>query len=108
MLFLMTDSDSAIVLSDSDLDLVEELRSIRETVKNLKAREEEIRTVLLQELKDSEYGLTASGDLLIEVERQQRSRLDSKKLQALYEDVWNDCQIKTTVEVLRLPETNTV
>lgn len=100
----MTELDQAAVLSASNLTLVDELRSTRELVKKLKAREDEIRKVLLAELADVEVGLTAAGVPVIEIERQARTRVDSKRLQALYEDVWDDCQVETTVEVLRLPD----
>lgn len=101
----MTDLDGLAVLSDSTLALVEELRSVRDASKKLKAREEEIRSALLGELKDIEVGVTASGVPVIEVQRQTRTRVDSKRLQALYEEVWDDCQISMDVETLRFPET---
>ena len=100
----MTDYADSAVLSAANLTLVEELRSTRELIKKLKARESEIRDVLLVELADIDFGLTAAGVPVIEVERQPRTRVDSKRLQALYEDVWEDCQIESTVEVLRLPD----
>lgn len=105
---IMTDSDGTTILSDATLALVEELQAVREESKKLEAREKEIRTVLLGELKDVEFGLTASGVPIVEVQRQPRSRIDSKRLQALYEKVWEDCQVRSTVEVIRFPETNTV
>ena len=97
--------DTTTVLSQSNLDLVSELRSNREFSKKLKSREDEIRKILLEELKDSEQGITASGVPMIEVDRQSRTRVDGNRLQALYQDVWEDCQIESTVQVLRLPET---
>lgn len=100
----MTDQDTAIVLSDETLSLVEELRSVRESYRKLKAREEEIREDLLTELKGIEHGLTADGTPVIEIDRQTRTRVDSKRLQALYEEVWEDCQTEMTVETVRLPE----
>lgn len=102
----MTELGGAAVLTDSNLALVEELRSIREFTKSLKAREDEIRGILLAELKDADTGLTAAGVPVISVDRQTRTRVDSKRLQALYEEVWEDCQIETTVEALRFPETS--
>jgi predicted phage-related endonuclease len=101
----MTDYDeSIVVLTDESLALVESLRTVREDIKVLKAREDELRSLLLSELKDAEFGVTASGVPLIEVQRQARTRVDSKRLQAVYEDVWRDCQIASEVEVLRFPE----
>lgn len=105
MLWFMTDTDGSIVLSDGTLSLVEELRSNRDSQKRLKARESEIRSILLDELEGVEYGLTAAGVPVIEVERHSRTKIDGKRLQALYEDVWDDCQVETSVEVLRLSET---
>lgn len=102
----MTDSDGVIVLSDTTLSLVEELRATREAIAKLKSREGDIRALLLAELKGSEFGITAAGAPVIEVERYARTRVDSKRLQALYESVWDDCQTSTDVEVLRFPETH--
>lgn len=104
MITNMTDLDQTVVLSDANLALVEELRTVRDTIKSLKGRESDIRKALLGELKDAEFGITAAGEPLIEVQRQPRSRVNTKRLQAVYEDVWNDCQINSTVEVLRFPE----
>jgi len=96
--------DKATVLSDSTLALVEELRALRETKKAISAREDQVRKILLVELRDVDAGLTASGQPVIEVERQKRTRIDGDRLQALYKDAWDDCQTETSVEVLRLPE----
>lgn len=96
--------DDTTVLSDTSLALVDELRSTREFIKKLKAREDDIRKILLNDLKDVEHGITASGLPVIEVQRQTRFRVDSSRLQALYEDAWEDCQVESTVEILRLPE----
>jgi predicted phage-related endonuclease len=104
MISIMLDQDTTTVLSESHLALVEELRSTREFVKKLKAREDEIRKIILQDLKDTERGITSSGVPVLTIDRQTRTRVDSNRLQALYHDVWEDCQIETTVEVLRLPE----
>lgn len=100
----MTDQDVFAVLSGDALALVEELHTVRDDAKRLKAREEQIRTDLLIELKGVEFGVTASGETAIVVQRQPRTRVDSKRLQALYEEVWEDCQIASEVEVLRFPE----
>ena len=97
--------DTTTVLTESNLALVDELRSTREFIKKLKAREDDIRKILLEDLKDSDQGVTASGVPVVEIDRQSRTRVDSNRLQALYQDVWEDCQIETTVQVLRLPET---
>jgi predicted phage-related endonuclease len=107
MLLPMTDNDDNAVLDDDDLALVENLREVREDIKKLTSREDAIRSALLDRLQGIEYGLTADGSPVIEVQRQPRSRVDSKRLQALYEEVWEDCQIKSEVEVLRFPETAT-
>lgn len=100
----MTYLDDPIVLTEDSLSLVEELRSIREAVKVLKAREDEIRTQLLNEVDQADGGLNASGAPVIEVQRQSRISVNSKRLQALYEDVWKDCQTETIVKVLRIVE----
>lgn len=100
----MNNFEDTTVLSDDNLALVDELRFVRESSKALKSREEEIRKILLDELKDVEYGITASGAPMIEVQRQTRTRVNGDRLQALYKTAWDDCQIETTVQVLRFPE----
>jgi len=100
----MFDHSTTTVLSESTLALVDELRSVREKVKSLKSREESIRKVLLQELVDSAEGITSSGVPVVALDQQLRTRVDANRLHALYPDVWEDCQVETTVQVLRLPE----
>lgn len=101
----MFDGDPAVVLSDVSLALVDELRSIRESVKALKAREEVVRAAILTELVDCSEGLTAAGVPVVTIDRQVRTRVDGDRLQALYPDVWKDCQTETVVQTVRLPET---
>lgn len=100
----MVDLDGITTLSDSSLSLVEELRTTREFIKSLKAREAEIRKILLKELQDASLGVTASGKPLVEIERYDRAGIDSDRLQALYEEAWEDCQTKTPVQVLKLAQ----
>lgn len=96
--------DTTTVLSDPTLALVEELRSVRESIKGLKASEERLRKALLVELEDIETGLTASGVPVITIDRQDRTRVDGDRLQALYPDAWKDCQATSVVQTVRLPE----
>jgi predicted phage-related endonuclease len=101
----MLDTDTSIVLDDDTVALVDELRSIRDTTKVLKAREDEIRATLLEQLEGAEQGINASGVPVVEVQYQSRTRVDTKRLQALYQEVWKDCQADMTVTTVRLPET---
>jgi len=101
----MLDTDTPVVLDDDTVALVEELRSVRDATKVLKAREDEIRNALLQQLEGAEQGINASGVPVVEVQYQTRSRVDTKRLQALHEEVWKDCQTDMTVTTVRLPET---
>ncbi len=94
--------DAIVTLSESNLSLVEELRTTRDFIKQLKKREAEIRKILLAELKDASLGMTASGKYVVTVERHIRTGLDPDRLQALYEEAWEDCQTETPVEVLKL------
>lgn len=100
----MLDNDDTKILADSEVALVEELRSTREFIKKLKDREDEIRKTLLRNLDGKERGITASGIPVVEIQRQPRTRVDSNRLRALYEEVWEDCQVESVVEVVRLPE----
>lgn len=100
----MPDTDTFVVLDDDAVALAEELRSVRDAGKVLKAREDEIRAALLKHLEGAEQGINASGVPVVEVQYQSRSRVDTKRLQALYEEVWKDCQTDMIVTTVRLPE----
>lgn len=101
----MLDTETSVVLDDDAVTLVDELRSLRDTIKVMKAREDEIRAALLKQLEGAEQGISASGVPVVEVQYQSRTRVDTKRLQALYEEVWKDCQTDMTVTTVRLPET---
>lgn len=100
----MFNLDTSTVLPDATIALVEELRTVRDSIKSLKSREDQIRQTLLDELKGVEEGVTASGMPVVTVERYSRTKIDGNRLQALYQDVWKDCQVETPVQVVRLPE----
>ena len=100
----MLDTDTSVVLDDATIALVDELRSVREASKALKAREDEIRSALLQQLEGAEHGITASGVPVVEVQYQSRTRVDTKRLQALHEEVWKDCLTSSIAATVRLPE----
>ena len=97
-------NDATTVLSDSNLALVEELRTTRESIKILKGRESEIRDKLLAELQGTDQGITAAGVPVITIDRQVRTRVNSDRLQALHKAVYDDCLVDTTVQTVRLPE----
>lgn len=101
----MTDIDTPVVLDDDTVALVDELRAIRDTAKLWKAREDEIRSILLKRLEGAEQGINASGVPVVDVQYQTRTRVDTKRLQALHQAVWEDCQTDMTVTTIRLPDT---
>lgn len=100
----MHEPDVSVTLDESTELAVEELRTIRDQVKALKTREEEIRNHLLSELDNADQGVTASGTPIVTIDRQTRTRLDSTKLQALYPDAWKACQKDSVVSTVRLPD----
>lgn len=99
----MPDVDDLLELDEDALDAVKELQSIRDSIKSLKGREETIKAQLLETLNEADSGVDSTGRPIVEVRRQQRSSVDTKKLQALYPDVWADCQRETLVSSIRIP-----
>lgn len=87
------------VLTDEEVAIVNELKSIREQSKQLRAREEEIRTRLLERFQDevADEAVTASGAPLAVLSSTTRSSVNRKKLEAMYPDVFQACVEESTV-----------
>lgn len=99
----MYDTETILELDDDAVEAAAELRSVRDAIKALKGREEVLKAILLASMSEADQGVNASGVPVIEVRRQSRSSVDVRKLQALYEDVWKNCQRETVVASLRFP-----
>jgi predicted phage-related endonuclease len=99
-----TDTLALAILSDANLALVEEMRTLRDQIKALKDRKDKLRLILLKELANVDTGITASGEPVITIERDDRSRIDSDRLQALYPEVYADCQKSSPVQTVRFPD----
>jgi hypothetical protein len=84
-------------------DLVFDLREAREARHDAEFRERTARESILTLLNGESRGLTASGDVAVTVVTYQRTNVNSKKLQALYPDVYDDVIDETTVQRLDLP-----
>lgn len=96
--------DDGVVLADNELALVRELRETRQWKRKLEARENELRKTLLEKVGDRDRGLTAAGATVLQVQRQHRTGVDRKRLEALYPEVYEDVCTESEVVVLKTPE----
>jgi hypothetical protein len=89
---MVQDQSMPAQISDQAMLLVKELAEIRSTSSALKKRGDEIRDELLAELTelDATRAITASGDPAIHVTSIQTTRVNRKKLEARYPDVFAD------------------
>lgn len=96
---MITDS---YIFKEPELSLVHELEEIRSQVKDLKARESEIRSEILGMMNNSSHGLTAAGSQVITVQVQHRRTVNSTKLEALFPDVYAQVIEEKQSTVLKL------
>jgi hypothetical protein len=86
------DNDRHVELSDEDIDLVKELAEARSQSNMWKKRADELRDTLMSTLSQTEAtsAITAGGTPVIHVQRISTTRVNRKKLEAKYPDVFND------------------
>jgi hypothetical protein len=89
---MATDQSVPMQIDDQGMLLVKELAEIRAKTSALKKRSDEIRDELLAVLTelDATRAITASGDPAIHVTSIQTTRVNRKKLEARYPDVFSD------------------
>lgn len=92
-----------VILTDEELNMVEELRGLREERKDLEARESEIRKELLQVLAGAPQGLTGSGAVAVKVTTQVRRNVDRAKLEALHPEIFETVVSESSVLIVTLP-----
>lgn len=105
----MTNGNPIISVSDVPdgvLSLIEELREVRGQIKALKSREDKIRKSLLSHFVGVNEVIAASGNPILMIDRSDRSWLNSDRVQALYPDVWLECQRSALVQTVNLPSSD--
>jgi predicted phage-related endonuclease len=96
-----TDS-SRVDLDEQAIELVGELRELREINKRITAREQEVRARLLEALDGADNGCV-DGTPVIRADRVSQRRVDVQKLKVEFPDVHDWCQRTVEYVTLRLP-----
>jgi hypothetical protein len=90
------------ILEGTELELVNELESVRAELKELKTRETALRAEILGILNGESRGLTAAGSQVVNIRIQHRRAVNSSKLEALYPEVYADVVEEKETTVLSL------
>jgi len=83
------DSKPEAQFSDDLVEKVGELKALRAWMATAKKAADQLRDEILQELGDADKAITDQGTPVVHVERSTKSVPNTKKLQALYPEVWN-------------------
>ena len=90
-------------LTPRELEAAEKLRAVRAEIRSLEAEASVLRDDLLAALDGESFGVTASGDIAVQVRTQTRTGLDTQKVRALFPEVWLQCRKDTEVTVVLVP-----
>ena len=93
-----------VVLDERIIEMIVELGAAREAKKEIEAQEQALRTQILGALAQeaTDIGLTASGRQVCHVERQSRTSVNRKKLEALHPEIFEQVAEESEVLMLRL------
>lgn len=96
----------AVVFDNDLISLTSEMQSIRAQRAALKKREDEIRATVVGVLEQSgqDSAMTASGRPLLHLNTYSRASVNSKKLAALYPDVYEDCLVEVEVTTVQIAD----
>ena len=97
------DETMATKLSEDVLRTAADLWEVRKEVNQLNKQAEALRARLIEALEGDDQGVTASGQVAVELQTQTRTGIDSHKLRALYPDVFDDVQKVYDVTLVKLP-----
>jgi len=101
------DSSAPVVLTEEDTTVFRQLAEARKHRGEWEKIEETLRKRALQILKGdgtSLVGITASGEPAAHIDVSSRRTVDSKKLEALYPDVYNAVVKETIIEKVVLDQ----
>ena len=85
-----------IALTPEQVDALEELAYIRREKAELTKREERVKKEIIGFLGHATTGVLGSGATAVTVKELTRTGVDSKKLEAMYPDVYSDVRTQTT------------
>lgn len=90
-------------VTEPELEMVAELQEARHLASVHAARAAALRDDLVKILSaaEAEQALTADGSPAMHLEVQHRRKVNSKKLEALYPDVYDECAEESEVILLR-------
>ena len=90
-------------LTPHEEELARRLREVRGDIRNLEAEASVLRDDLLDSLSGEMMAVTASGDIALQVRHQTRATVDTKKLKALWPEIWEQCHNNNEITVLLTP-----
>ena len=100
----MTIQAEDTMLADEGLiDLTARLRQARDAKAQWEKLEKDLRAQILQLVDTHDVALTAAGVPVVRVRRSTRHGVDSKKLRALWPEVYDEVETETEVVRLDLP-----
>lgn len=83
-------AEQQVILPDHLVEMVRELAEIRARKRTLSDQEDRLRSEIILQMnaRDATVGLTASGSQIVSLVTQPRTKLNTKKLEAMYPDIY--------------------
>lgn len=83
-------AEKQVILPDSLVEIVRDLAEVRARKRALSDQEDRLRAeiILQMNLRDATVGLTASGSQIVSLVTQPRTKLNTKRLEAQYPDIY--------------------
>lgn len=85
-----------IALTDPQMDALVELSWVRDEMRDLKKREDQLKAEIKDFLDGATEGLDPDGKAAVKVKVLERTGVDSKKLEAMFPDVFENVRTTTT------------
>ena len=97
---MTTDPDqpapTRIVLAPEVIDIARRLQDARNAKREWEAVEKDLRDQILAEMEDADDGVDLTGKVVVSVKKVPTSRVNSKKLRALWPDIYEDVVSEST------------
>lgn len=104
----MSDSDSTpltpieAVFSEADVELARQLAEARKNKRDWEKVEEKVKGQIRQVLGDRRSAITAGGQPVLSVKVTTRRGVDTRKLEALYPEIYEEVMKETVIEKIDL------
>lgn len=90
----------AVTLDADALTIINEFISTRDMLRTLEKQKKELEATIKEALGDAEVGITADGEVRIEVSKRERKGIDQKQLAEAFPEAFEACQSVTEYTVL--------